>query len=70
MDKVKYIRIGIYSYIYYTPLDIFMGANPPCKECLIQPMCIRDDRELKILTVKSCDRLNEFAKNNYWFDMS
>ena len=71
MDKVKYSRNGAYTHIYYTSLDTFMGSCPPCKECLVNTMCINitdnkyDKEELKIRT---CDRLNDFVKNNYWFD--
>ena len=70
MDKVRYTRIGIISYIYYTSLDIFMRSNPPCKECLINTMCIYDDCTVKVLTIRACDRLNKFVKNNYWFTIS
>jgi len=71
MDKVIYTRVGIHSYIYYTTLDIFMGANPPCKECLINTMCIyapSNNHIKQVLTIKACNRLDEFVENNYWFD--
>lgn len=70
MDRVKYDRSGIHVYNYHTTLDTFMGACPPCKECLIQSMCIvnNDTKHYKKLTIRACERLNEFAENNYWFD--
>ena len=70
MDKVRYNRSGFYSYIYYTTLDIFMGAFPPCRECLVNTMCINYNHNEEVLQIKACDRLNEFVENNYWFDMS
>jgi hypothetical protein len=48
-----------------------MGAAPPCKECLIQSMCINtiDNKyETERLKIRACDRLTEFVENNYWFD--
>ena len=73
MDKVIYTRNGVYTHIYYTPLDTFMGSCPPCKECLVQNMCIDitpNNYEKEVLTIRACDRLNEFVENNYWFDIS
>jgi uncharacterized protein (UPF0179 family) len=50
-----------------------MGANPPCKECLVQSMCITNKDNgynTGILRIRACDRLNDFVENNYWFNMS
>lgn len=73
MDKVRYTRVGVISYIYYTTLEIFMGSNPPCKKCLVNTMCIyvpsNNKKYEQVLTIKACDRLNEFVENNYWFDI-
>jgi hypothetical protein len=69
MDIIKYDRSGIHTYNYYTTLDAFMKSNPPCKECLIQSMCIinKTSRYYDKLEINSCNRLNEFSLNNYWF---
>ncbi len=34
-----YIALGN-VYIYNMPLEEYMKYNPPCKECLIQTMCL------------------------------
>jgi len=71
MNKVNYTRSGIHSYIYYTTLDTFMGSNPPCKECLVKTMCIyAPSNKYQVLIIKACDKLTDFVKNNYWFDIS
>jgi hypothetical protein len=71
MDEIIYTRNGVYTHIYYTPLDTFMGTNPPCKECLIQNMCIDitpNTYHKEELKIRTCDRLTNFVENNYWFD--
>ena len=71
-NRVKYDRSGIHIYNYHTSLDTFMGTNPPCKECLIQSMCInnKDNKHYKKLVIRACNELTKFTNNNYWFDMS
>jgi len=65
--KSKYIK---YFHIY-THLDTFMEYNPPCKECLIQSMCIKIqishpifDMDPDHLSIKTCDRLKGYIDNN------
>jgi len=56
---------GIENYIYlYCKLNIFFKTNPPCKECLVQSMCMKDISVLVDdyagLQIKSCNLLKEF----------
>jgi len=51
-----------------------MKYNPPCKECLIQGMCLKEnpahptlDSEPDHLYIKICDKLIRFISNNINF---
>lgn len=71
MDKLIYFCSNCYTYIYYTTVDIFIGINPPCKECLIQSMCIittDNSYDKQILRIKICEKLNKFMENSNRFD--
>lgn len=66
------IRSPYINYIYiYTLTDDFMKYNPPCKECIIQAMCIKENlshpTELDHLYIKLCDRLKQFIYDNKFF---
>lgn len=49
-------------YIHMTTIDNFMKHNPPCKDCLIQGMCIKQkkDHVHNFLHIQICDKLREF----------
>jgi hypothetical protein len=58
----------------YTLTNNFMKHNPPCKQCLIQGMCIREnlahpiyDSDPNYLHIKACNDLKEFVANNEIF---
>lgn len=55
------------DYISFYPdgtIKEFMKHNPPCKQCLIQAICIRYNNHLEI---KACDKLKNFIMNNKYF---
>ena len=49
-------------YIHQTTIDNFMKHEPPCKECLIQRMCIKQDSDHvhNFIHINLCDKLKEF----------
>jgi len=58
----------------YTLTNNFMKHNPPCKQCLIQVMCIKEnlahptlDSEPDHLYIKLCDKLKQFIYDNNLF---
>lgn len=64
------------TYIYRTMIVTFMKYNPPCKDCLVRCMCLKDimtnshidshhlkDTEI----VHPCELLLKFIKNNKYF---
>lgn len=60
--------------IIYTAVNNFMEYNPPCKECLIQTMCIREDLAHPTrdsmpdhLHIKTCTKLKDFVTNHKLF---
>ena len=81
MKRIKpyfYIRTLYYAHIYDIIIDKFIELNPPCKECLVQNMCIfaaeyieaKNEVEDKIASkifVKACKKLDEFMKKEKWF---
>jgi len=53
------------------PLESFFKLNPPCKQCLIQNMCIYEDEEKSLphiipsyLLITVCKKLLTFFKNS------
>jgi hypothetical protein len=79
MKKIRYTPDGLFirDLIIYTAVDNFMEYNPPCKECLIQGMCIREDLAHPTLDsidsmpdhlhVKTCKKLKDFVLNHKLF---
>jgi len=63
-DNYNYDNLNPKTHILmYSSLDNFMKYNPPCKECLIQNMCIKETIYLHLppyLIIKRCDKLTEF----------
>lgn len=51
-------------------MDEFMKYNPPCKECLVQSMCINGQDHIEHIiinggiTIKSCEKLKSFIEGN------
>jgi hypothetical protein len=44
-----------------------MGFNPPCKDCLVQNMCINttdNSYDKQVLNIKTCEKLNRFLKKS------
>ncbi len=85
MRKIKYesdkffgIIMGesppINNVLIYTRYNNFMEHNPPCKKCLIQNMCIRENIEHETLDsppthlyIRSCKELRDFIVNSKIF---
>ncbi len=66
MRKILYSD-GLNNYIYiYHKLNVFLKISPPCKQCLIQSMCLEDIGDLLenfvCIQIKSCNLLKEFIK--------
>jgi len=73
MKYYIYLRTLSYTHIYYTTIDEFLTHIPPCKGCLIQPMCmfmgvyIDENGTKPKLHVKACKDLDEFMKRKKCF---
>ena len=70
--KHYYFKSQYHSYIYDIVIEQLLSYNPPCKDCLVQPMCIycnscmSDKLRSKVIT-KSCKMLDKFMKGNSKF---
>lgn len=65
-NKILYAD-GFNNYIFlYCRLNIFLRINPPCKECLIQAICLKDISDLLDefvgYEIRSCSLLKEFIR--------
>jgi hypothetical protein len=49
-------------YIHMTTIDNFMKHKPPCQDCLIQGMCIKQDKDRvhNFIHMQICNKLREF----------
>jgi len=51
-------------------MDEFIKCNSPCKDCLVQSMCINGRNNIEHIvvnggiTMKLCEKLKEFISNN------
>ena len=52
-------------------LDEFLEYNPPCKECLVQSMCLKDriyidsnNKSYRGINLKLCEKLKGFIDKN------
>lgn len=68
---VKYYYTVNHIHILDFTWDKFMKYNPPCKECLVQGMCIthHDYFSEPFVTTKACNILYEFITNNKYFEI-
>jgi len=59
-------------YINVITLDKFMKEDPPCKECLVQGMCITQITNIKFssLRIEMCEKFKKYLerKNNYEYE--
>jgi len=53
-DKQLYIYSSIYKFLEY---------NPPCKNCLVQSMCIKINT-FETICLKSCHSIRTFINDN------
>jgi hypothetical protein len=74
--KYYYTEYLDYIDIYNITISQFMKYNPPCKECLVQNMCMRflynncgSVFEFLELEFKRCDNLIDFMLYNKDFDI-
>jgi len=73
MKHYIYLRTLSYTHIYNMTIDKFLTHIPPCKECLIQPMCMFVSDYIDInktktkLIVKACKGLDKFMKRKKCF---
>lgn len=61
---------GHYNVLYNQSMDDFMNLNPPCKECLIQVMCLKPNNKYSFITTRTCAVLNEFVLANKFIKMA
>jgi hypothetical protein len=61
---------GSYNILYNQSMDEFMTSNPPCKECLIQVMCLKPNNKYSFIKTRSCAILNEFILANKYIKMT
>lgn len=49
-------------YIHQSTIESFMEKNPPCKNCLVQNMCIKQDRDQvhNFISLEICNKFKEF----------
>lgn len=52
-------------YIHQSTIESFMEKNPPCETCLIQGMCIKQDKDEihNFIRIEICDKFKEFICN-------
>lgn len=70
MKKILFLNVSEIIFVYKT-IDIFLIYNPPCKECLVQNMCISNVRysngDFICIKIKKCKRLINFINSNKFF---
>jgi len=62
MSNPFYTSTNIYLRIYDITMDDFFKLNPPCKECLVQNMCVQllnVNTNIRVRT-RQCDILKQF----------
>lgn len=50
------------AWIHRSTIESFMEKNPPCKNCLVQNMCIKQncDKVHNYISLEICDKFKEF----------
>jgi hypothetical protein len=73
---IYYIESNNYTEIFNITISQFMDYNPPCKECLINIMCMELSCRNCVsvfqyleLRIKKCDKLMDFMIYNKNFDI-
>jgi hypothetical protein len=65
--KGRYKIYHTHIRIYKLSLNEFMKYNPPCKECLVQAICVEDTSKTRIYSdhiyTRKCEFLIEFMSN-------
>jgi len=71
-----YTESPSYIEVYNIMISQFMDYNPPCKDCLVKPMCMKISYkncasvfEFLELRFKKCDKLMGFFIYNKNFDI-
>ncbi len=71
-----YYQIGYRTLIYERTIEEFMEFNPPCKECIVQAVCVSythpiyveykdaTHEEFLLIEINGCKKLNEFIYGN------
>jgi len=69
---IKYFRTSLNIYLLNSTMNNFMKYNPPCKDCIVQCMCLlnRDNWLTPFITTKTCSILYKFIKKNNSFYIS
>lgn len=55
------------AYIHQSTIESFMEKNPPCKECLVKVMCLKQDGDAvhNFVRLEVCDKYKEFLCKYY-----
>lgn len=71
MDNINYYNyLDDILYIYDLTINEYLNKNTPCKECLVNTICLNDKdivygkNNLPILKIKLCKKLKNFIENN------
>lgn len=70
-NRIRYSKNTINHIRIYTLTDNFMKYDPPCKECLIQSMCINEhlahptnDSLPDHINIRTCENLKNFINDD------
>ena len=68
--EILFLNSSEVVFIYKT-VNNFMKHNPPCKDCLIQGMCLSNvsynNNDFICIKIKKCKQLINFINNNKFF---
>lgn len=70
---IPHFRVfGSSNVLYDLTINKFMKYNPPCKECLVQSMCLKanDNVSPPWIRTRLCGKLNEFIITNKFIKMT
>ena len=76
--KKTIILTNVNFYMYEITIDEFSEYNSPCKECLVQGMCLHDEvmvdyntieRYIRLSIDRPCERFKEYICNNKLFEI-
>ena len=67
---IKYYKFLENICLFNMDINRFMKYNPPCKECLVQNMCLEEYMPITkqiSLQLKKCEKLDKFINSRIFF---